>query len=154
MSKISDGAGQPRLNRGMLRGGAPSRTEGKRGRAVPDPADHHRRALPHLFRSIAFCPSLSPIGSFVPRLSLSHTQKLAQRSSLSLCLPRSHQDLSLLHSGGRGRPFSLSSPVSSPSEFSSSSKRGRGRPPGSSNWQLLASLGSCTLNQICRPPKK
>ena len=38
-------------------------------------------------------------------------------------------------------PFSLSSPVSSPSEFSSSSKRGRGRPPGSGNWQLLASLG-------------
>lgn len=39
--------------------------------------------------------------------------------------------------------FSLS--PSSPSEFSS--KRGRGRPPGSGNWQLLASLGkfkNCT----------
>lgn len=33
--------------------------------------------------------------------------------------------------------FSLS--PSSPSDFSS--KRGRGRPPGSGNWQLLASLG-------------
>ncbi|PON52968.1 PPC domain containing protein [Trema orientale] len=42
---------------------------------------------------------------------------------------------------GSTTPFSLSSPVSSPSEFSSSSKRGRGRPPGSGNWQLLASLG-------------
>lgn len=37
-------------------------------------------------------------------------------------------------------PFSLS--LASPSEFSSSSsKRGKGRPPGSGNWQLLASLG-------------
>ena len=34
--------------------------------------------------------------------------------------------------------FTLS--PSSPTEFSSS-KRGRGRPPGSGNWQLLASLG-------------
>ncbi|XP_062117495.1 AT-hook motif nuclear-localized protein 1-like isoform X2 [Humulus lupulus] len=37
-------------------------------------------------------------------------------------------------------PFTLSSPVSSPSEFSSSSKKGKVRPSGSSSWQL-ASLG-------------
>ncbi|XP_062080490.1 AT-hook motif nuclear-localized protein 7-like isoform X2 [Humulus lupulus] len=43
-------------------------------------------------------------------------------------------------------PFSLSSTVSSPSEFSSSSKRGRGRPAGSGNWQLLASLGELFAN--------
>ncbi|KAK6244592.1 hypothetical protein QUC31_011001 [Theobroma cacao] len=39
--------------------------------------------------------------------------------------------------------FTLS--PSSPSEFSSS-KRGRGRPPGSGNWQLLASLGELFAN--------
>ncbi|XVF07754.1 hypothetical protein REPUB_Repub06bG0166900 [Reevesia pubescens] len=39
--------------------------------------------------------------------------------------------------------FSLS--PSSPTEFSSS-KRGRGRPPGSGNWQLLASLGELFAN--------
>ncbi|KAF3441731.1 hypothetical protein FNV43_RR15646 [Rhamnella rubrinervis] len=38
--------------------------------------------------------------------------------------------------------FSLS--PSSPTEFSS--KRGRGRPPGSGNWQLLASLGELFAN--------
>ncbi|KAK1586218.1 hypothetical protein Q3G72_000271 [Acer saccharum] len=31
-------------------------------------------------------------------------------------------------------------------DFSSSSKRGRGRPPGSGNWQLLASLGELFAN--------
>ncbi|XWS55946.1 hypothetical protein CRYUN_Cryun09bG0043600 [Craigia yunnanensis] len=39
--------------------------------------------------------------------------------------------------------FTLS--PSSPTEFSSS-KRGRGRPPGSGNWQLLASLGELFAN--------
>lgn len=37
--------------------------------------------------------------------------------------------------------FTLTSPTSPPHFSSSSSKRGRGRPPGSGNWQLLASLG-------------
>ncbi|CAL5350806.1 unnamed protein product [Camellia sinensis] len=41
--------------------------------------------------------------------------------------------------------FSFSPPFSSSSEFSSS-KRGRGRPPGSGNWQLLASLGELFAN--------
>ncbi|XP_024031908.1 AT-hook motif nuclear-localized protein 1 [Morus notabilis] len=46
-------------------------------------------------------------------------------------------------------PFSLS--PASPSEFSSSSssKRGRGRPPGSGNWQLLASLGELFAATAC-----
>lgn len=35
----------------------------------------------------------------------------------------------------------LTSPTSPPHFSSSSSKRGRGRPPGSGNWQLLACLG-------------
>ncbi|XWS59552.1 hypothetical protein CRYUN_Cryun08bG0131900 [Craigia yunnanensis] len=39
--------------------------------------------------------------------------------------------------------FTLS--PSSPTEFSSS-KRGRGRPPGSGNWQILASLGELFAN--------
>ncbi|KAJ8899554.1 hypothetical protein K2173_018528 [Erythroxylum novogranatense] len=43
-----------------------------------------------------------------------------------------------------GFSFSPSSPLSDQSF--SSSKRGRGRPPGSGNWQLLASLGELFAN--------
>lgn len=44
--------------------------------------------------------------------------------------------------------FTLSTPSS---DFSS--KRGRGRPPGSGNWQLLASLGELKgkYASLCRP---
>ncbi|KAL7170354.1 hypothetical protein ACSBR2_035259 [Camellia fascicularis] len=42
--------------------------------------------------------------------------------------------------------FSFSPPFSSSSSEFSSSKRGRGRPPGSGNWQLLASLGELFAN--------
>lgn len=45
--------------------------------------------------------------------------------------------------------FSLS--PSSPPDFSS--KRGRGRPPGSGNWQLLASLGQFQIYKFYFPPK-
>ncbi|KAL3532036.1 hypothetical protein ACH5RR_005557 [Cinchona calisaya] len=42
--------------------------------------------------------------------------------------------------------FTLSPSPTSPHQFSSSSKRGRGRPHGSGNWQLLASLGELFAN--------
>ncbi|KAK3226718.1 hypothetical protein Dsin_006580 [Dipteronia sinensis] len=47
-------------------------------------------------------------------------------------------------------PAAASSPpgfsLTPSTDFSSSSKRGRGRPPGSGNWQLLASLGELFAN--------